>query len=303
MLKDLKGTREQRIKAIEDSKQTFASLVKQIATDSDFRVQIGFDMEKMRLAAEKEKERLSDYYTYEDGMVDQPFLTPETLKQEDAYQFPLVGSLSLFSLYMAFKYLGQEFVNMLIGGYFCLVGTGALTMTIAPAVGKFLPTSTAEKKLGFKKKVSHSLPSWILPTPLDVGFEFTISEFIAFLGSAVIVYFYFQEKHWTLNNVLGICFCLQGIERFSLGTYKIGAILLIGLFFYDIFWVFGTDVMVTVAKNLDGPIKLLFPRSLIPKEESGKIETSLLGLGDIVIPGKSDYMNEFLLTLRVQVSC
>ncbi len=83
MLKDLKGTREQRIKAIEDSKQTFASLVKQIATDSDFRVQIGLDMEKMRLAAEKEKERLSDYYTYEDGMVDQPFLTPETLKQED----------------------------------------------------------------------------------------------------------------------------------------------------------------------------------------------------------------------------
>ena len=33
-----------------------------------------------------------------------------------------------------------------------------------------------------------------------------------------------------------------------------------GLFFYDIFWVFGTPVMVSVAKNLDAPIKLLFPR-------------------------------------------
>ena len=86
MLKDLKGTREQRIKAIEDSKQTFASLVKQIATDEDFRTQIGLDMEKIRLAAEKEKERLSDYYTYEDGMVDQPWLTPETLKQEDLHE-------------------------------------------------------------------------------------------------------------------------------------------------------------------------------------------------------------------------
>jgi minor histocompatibility antigen H13 len=43
--------------------------------------------------------------------------------------------------------------------------------------------------------------------------------------------------------------------------------------------------MVTVAKNLDGPIKLLFPRTLIPSEETGKIELSLLGLGDIVIPG------------------
>lgn len=48
---------------------------------------------------------------------------------------------------------------------------------------------------------------------------------------------------------------------------------------------FGTDVMVTVAKSLDGPIKILFPRSIIPDPETGKIDMSLLGLGDIVIPG------------------
>ena len=35
-----------------------------------------------------------------------------------------------------------------------------------------------------------------------------------------------------------------------------------GLFFYDIFWVFFTPVMVTVAKSFDAPIKLLFPRGL-----------------------------------------
>jgi len=83
MLKDLKGTREQRIKAIEDSKQTFGSLVKQIATDSEFRKKMGIDMEKMRLAMENEKVRLSEYHTYEDNAVDQPFLTPETIAKED----------------------------------------------------------------------------------------------------------------------------------------------------------------------------------------------------------------------------
>ena len=81
MLKDLKGTREQRVKAIEDSKLTFASLVKQIATDPAYRTEIGIEMEKMRLAMEKEKERLSDYMKYNDGQVDQPFLTPETTKE------------------------------------------------------------------------------------------------------------------------------------------------------------------------------------------------------------------------------
>jgi minor histocompatibility antigen H13 len=43
--------------------------------------------------------------------------------------------------------------------------------------------------------------------------------------------------------------------------------------------------MVTVAKSLDGPIKILFPRSLVPDATTGKLEMSLLGLGDIVIPG------------------
>jgi minor histocompatibility antigen H13 len=41
--------------------------------------------------------------------------------------------------------------------------------------------------------------------------------------------------------------------------------------------------MVTVAKSLDGPIKILFPRGR--NSDTGKLELSLLGLGDIVIPG------------------
>ncbi len=81
MLKDLKGTREQRVKAIEDSKLTFASLVKKIATDPQYRSDLGIEMEKMRLAMNAEKERLSEYMTFEDGQVDQPFLTPETIKE------------------------------------------------------------------------------------------------------------------------------------------------------------------------------------------------------------------------------
>merc|ERR1712087_387765 len=55
----------------------------------------------------------------------------------------------------------------------------------------------------------------------------------------------------------------------------------------------GTEVMVTVAKSVDGPIKILFPRSLDPDPETGKLEMSLLGLGDIVIPG-------FLLALLLR---
>lgn len=53
------------------------------------------------------------------------------------------------------------------------------------------------------------------------------------------------------------------------------------LFFYDIFFVFGTDVMLTVAKGIDAPIKLQFPKDF--SGETNKF--AILGLGDIVIPG------------------
>ena len=67
----------------------------------------------------------------------------------------------------------------------------------------------------------------------------------------------------------------------SLGSFVIGAILLMGLFVYDVFWVFGTEVMVSVAKGLNAPVKILFPKAV----NVTPIPVSMLGLGDIVIPG------------------
>ena len=69
------------MKAIENSKLTFASLVKKIASDPTFRNNIGIEMEKMRLATEAEKERLSEYITYEDGIVDRPFLSDNVIEE------------------------------------------------------------------------------------------------------------------------------------------------------------------------------------------------------------------------------
>ena len=42
--------------------------------------------------------------------------------------------------------------------------------------------------------------------------------------------------------------------------------------------------MVTVAKSFDAPIKLLFPKNIFAAE----YQHSMLGLGDIVIPGKNN---------------
>ena len=79
MLKEMKGTREQRIKRLEDSKQSFTSWVASMLQDPELMKTYGIEMEKMRLAMKKEEERLSALHQYEDGTVDQPFLTPDTV--------------------------------------------------------------------------------------------------------------------------------------------------------------------------------------------------------------------------------
>lgn len=81
MLREMKGTREQRIKRLEESKQSFTSWVASLIQHPELMKRYGIEMEKMRLAMMKEGERLSQLHQYEDGTVDQPFFTPDTIKE------------------------------------------------------------------------------------------------------------------------------------------------------------------------------------------------------------------------------
>ncbi len=125
------------------------------------------------------------------------------------------------------------------------------------------------------------------PTPITKpDFELALIDIIGIVMALAACAWYLLTNHWASNNLFGILFSIEGIQKVGLGSYYNGFVMLSGLFFYDIFWVFGTEVMVSVAKNFDGPIKLLFP-------QGPGLPHSLLGLGDIVIPG-------FFLALMLQ---
>lgn len=82
ILKEMKATRDARIKHLESNKNNVYALLKQIVENKEMRIRMGVDMEKMRLAANAEYERLSEYYVYDNGEADQPFLTPENVLDE-----------------------------------------------------------------------------------------------------------------------------------------------------------------------------------------------------------------------------
>jgi hypothetical protein len=76
--KDLKATREQRIKRIEDGKSSWVGLIRMLE-DEEVREKEGREMEILSMATDKYKKQLYDYHEYQDGKVDKPFLNHESV--------------------------------------------------------------------------------------------------------------------------------------------------------------------------------------------------------------------------------
>lgn len=206
----------------------------------------------------------------------------EQMSSSDAYMFPIFGSIALFTFFLVFKYLDKGWVNFVMSIYFSIFGCMGLSKILVKLLKLSVPSSLYMKEYLVFKVIHHKNKE--KESLLDQ--EFTCLHLASLLVSITFTIYYMWSKNWIASNVFGIAFALNAISLLELDSFKTGMILLSGLFFYDIFWVFGTNVMVSVAKNFDVPIKLLFPRSIAaifnPTEE---VKFCMLGLGDIVVPG------------------
>lgn len=226
----------------------------------------------------------------------------ESMTSKDAAMFPLIASCALFGLYIFFKIFSKEHINLLLTVYFFFLGVFALAHILSPIVTKLVPVGfpNANYKLLFYKNPK-SAPAAAPSTTAEpaaepttegaepeeelLNYEFDRRDLVCLLVCMGIGVWYFLKKHWIANNLFGLAFAVNGVELLQLPKVSTGCILLGGLFFYDIFWVFGTDVMVTVAKSFEAPIKLVFPQDLLENGPLAANNFAMLGLGDIVIPG------------------
>uniref|UniRef100_A0A7I4YN63 Peptidase A22B domain containing protein n=1 Tax=Haemonchus contortus TaxID=6289 RepID=A0A7I4YN63_HAECO len=115
--------------------------------------------------------------------------------------------------------------------------------------------------------------------------EVDTHDIVAISLCLLVAVSHLYQRHWITNNIIGIAFSIYGIENLHLSSFKAGSLLLVGLFIYDVFWVFATDVMTSVAKGIDAPILLQFPQDILRHGWKDASKHSMLGLGDIVIPG------------------
>lgn len=91
---------------------------------------------------------------------------------------------------------------------------------------------------------------------IGLDIQATVFDLICCVISCIMMGFYALYKNFVFNNIMALIFCLHALQSMFIGNFKNGFLLLSLLFFYDIFFVFGTDVMLTVAQGIDAPIKL-----------------------------------------------
>lgn len=196
----------------------------------------------------------------------------ELIDKSEALKFPIVASCSLFGLYVLINVVPKNLISGLLNLH--------ITFICTYVIGQYLTDMFSDKNWLSKRiwlKTDYKL-NYLIGT---YEFKSTITDCtIAGYGIGLIVNSsYLFNQNWICNNIIGIILSIGAIALLKTKDFGTGLIILWGLFFYDCFWVFKTDVMVAVAKNLNSPIKLQFP--LDP--ELSKF--SILGLGDMIIPG------------------
>jgi len=126
----------------------------------------------------------------------------------------------------------------------------------------------------------------------------------------MVVFVWIMTGHWLLMDAMGMGLCVAFIAFVRLPSLKVSTLLLSGLLLYDVFWVFfsqyvfNANVMVKVAtRPADNPVgamarklhlgghmvrnapRLSLPGKLVFPSTQNSGHFSMLGLGDVVMPG------------------
>ncbi|KAF7994717.1 hypothetical protein HCN44_004189 [Aphidius gifuensis] len=247
------------------------------------------NMEQEAREREKEKERsnLLSGLTSTAGSSDCGAAGVQTLDTMHALCLPLGASVSLLIMFFFF-----DSMQMLFAICTAIIATVALAFLLLPMCQYIIRPCSDGNKISF-----------------GVCGRFTGAELLSFSLSVSIVCIWVLTGHWLLMDAMGMGLCVAFIAFVRLPSLKVSTLLLTGLLIYDVFWVFfssyifSTNVMVKVAtRPADNPVglvarrlhlggvvreapKLSLPGKLVFPSMHQAGHFSMLGLGDVVMPG------------------
>jgi len=212
----------------------------------------------------------------------------QTLDSLQAMCLPLGASISLLVMFFFF-----DSMQMLFAICTAVIATVALAFLLLPMCQYLM------RPCGKKNKIS-----------LGFAGRFTYAELLSVSISILVVWVWIMTGHWLLMDAMGMGLCVAFIAFVRLPSLKVSTLLLSGLLLYDVFWVFfsqyvfSANVMVRVAtRPADNPVgamarrlhiggqmarnapRLSLPGKLVFPSAHNSGHFSMLGLGDIVMPG------------------
>ena len=213
---------------------------------------------------------------------------------------PVALSASLLLVYLLLRYTSVDF-GALVGAYFWLLGALATASAYSVPIGAALG-ARARDEVAFVVPVPEGLAldrdTGEFAKDFPVSYAAAVAALVGFVAATADVAAH-HENH-TLNNFLATAIVADFLSLVGVGSFAAAAALGVGLLAYDAFWVFGSgavfgdgtvdsNVMMAVATSdsFRGPFRLLFPRydDVLDPIAPGVIPYSLLGLGDVAVPG------------------
>jgi len=211
----------------------------------------------------------------------------QTLDTMQALCLPLGASVSLLVMFFFF-----DSMQLLFAVCTAIIATVALAFLLLPMCQYLSRPCTSGNKISF-----------------GICGRFTGAEMMSFSLAVTIVCVWILTGHWLLMDAMGMGLCVAFIAFVRLPSLKVSTLLLTGLLVYDVFWVFfssyifNANVMVKVAtRPAENPVnvmakkfhltgltreapKLSLPGKLVFPSMHNMGHFSMLGLGDIVMPG------------------
>ncbi|KAK3820609.1 MAG: peptidase A22B, signal peptide peptidase, partial [Linnemannia elongata] len=220
----------------------------------------------------------------------------ESFSADDTFKFPILGSLALFGLHYALREFDTAYVNYALTTYFSIMGHFATTQvgvnTLTAILG-LLGIKVDSWRINLARPSNGKL--YCYRVSLTMLFfskakfytaRFTLVHLVMLVASVMLAGYYAATKNWIASNIIAFSLALSAVQVFSLESFKAGIVLLGGLCISDAYWTYGSsEILQAVIKQVDIPIKVVFPRLLLGLPLSKANKFASIGLGEIVAPG------------------
>jgi minor histocompatibility antigen H13 len=214
---------------------------------------------------------------------------------KNALAAPALASVSLFGFFLLIKYFPDFSLQTLLDVYFFMLATfaslGALSGPLKSVANQTNTQVTFDVPIPEALNAVDADDNKVESLPL-----YASDIFVAFIALGVACAdLAAHHGNFTLSNMIACLIAADILNLIGLSSFRVAGILLVGMLVYDVTWVFaspgfspgGENVMLKVATSemLTGPTRLLFPKIPGSMGEASFFPFSLLGLGDIAIPG------------------